>query len=415
VAETLHEGPDDLLEEGTVRTLGEAGILESDLWLRQLWEHAPDAMALSDASGTVLAANPAYYELYGYAPEEVLGRSFALIFPIEERAAAQAFYEEVFNSQIPPEVPRSIVRNKAGAERVVESRVVFVDMRGERKAMLSIIRDVTNEVSARHLAESAQADMQTLMFSLSHDVKSPLSVIKGHAQVLRRLMTRHGASPSPERVTETLMQIETNALRVAELVDELVEVATLDDGATLPLRPSPTDLMDVVRETVGRYRRLADRHTLVIEAKAESVPGVWDGRRLMRVVDNLVGNAIKYSPEGGVVTIRVASDHGSQAVPESNGFTESSDRAPPGVLLCVEDSGIGIAPDDLPHVFDRFRRGSNVPGAVVGSGIGLASVEQIVHQHGGHIDISSNVGEGTTVAVWLPLHQAGLEEQRDES
>lgn len=199
--------------------------------------------------------------------------------------------------------------------------------------------------------------------------------------------------------------------RVAELVDELVEVATLDEGASLPLRPSRIDLMDVVREAVGQYRRLADRHSLVIDARAESVPGMWDGRRLTRVVDNLLGNAIKYSPEGGVVTIRVASDDGSSLGPEPEQCTGSSRPKLPGVILCVEDTGIGIAPEDLPHVFDRFQRGSNVPGTVVGSGIGLTSVEQIVHQHGGHIDISSNVGAGTKVAVWLPLQQPDREER----
>jgi PAS domain S-box-containing protein len=412
VAKTLHFQPrNNLLAERTARTVLESGVLESGLWLKRLWEHAPDAMALSDASGTVLAANPAYYELYGYGPDEVLGKNFALIFPSEQRATAQAQYEEVFNSATPPSVPRSIVRSKAGLERVVESRVVFVEEGAERKAMLSTIRDVTDEVDARRLAERVQADLRTLLFSLSHDVKSPLSVIKGHAQVLRRLMMRNGAAPSRERLGETLLQIEANALRVAELVDELVEVATLDEGASLPLCPTQTDLMDVVREAVGRYRRLADRHSLVIDASAASVPGMWDGRRLMRVVDNLLGNAIKYSPEGGVITIRVASDHGSSLGPEPERCTESARPKLPGVVLCVEDTGIGIAPDDLPHVFDRFQRGSNVPGTVVGSGIGLTSVEQIVHQHGGHIDISSNVGAGTKVAVWLPLQRPDGEQR----
>ncbi|MBV9547329.1 MAG: PAS domain S-box protein [Chloroflexi bacterium] len=387
----------------------EAGVLDSALWLGQLWEQTPDAMALSDASGTVLAANPAYYELYGYAPDEVLGRNFAIIFPAEQRPAAQALYQEVFNSQTRPETPRSTVRNKAGAERVVESRVIFIGVGGERKAMLSIIRDVTDEVSAQRFAERAQTEMRALLFSLSHDVKSPLSVIKGHAQVLRRLMTRRDAAVSPERARETLMQIETNALRVAELVDELVEVATLDEGASLPLRVSQVDLMEVVHETVGRYRRLTDRHTLVIEARDQSVLGTWDERRVMRVIDNLLSNAIKYSPDGGLIRIRVAcADRPRFSV------AESSEQGLPGVDLCVEDNGIGIAPDDLPHVFDRFRRGRNVPETVVGSGIGLSSVDQIVRQHGGRIDISSNVGRGTTVAVWLPLHQPELDQAPDE-
>jgi PAS domain S-box-containing protein len=125
VAEILQiELGDDLRVERTARTVLEAGVLESDLWLRQLWEHAPDAMALSDASGTVLAANPAYYELYGYGPDEVVGKNFALIFPIEHRAAAQVQYQEIFDSEAAPPMSQSIVTSKAGLERVVESRVV---------------------------------------------------------------------------------------------------------------------------------------------------------------------------------------------------------------------------------------------------------------------------------------------------
>jgi PAS domain S-box-containing protein len=392
----------------------EADVSESDLWLRQLWEHAPDAMALSDPSGTVLAANPGYYELYGYGPDEVLGKNFALIFPCERRATARAQYREVFDSAVAPPISRSIVRSKAGLERVVESRVVYVEQHGKRTAMLSIIRDVTEEVAARRLGERAQAELRTLLFSLSHDLKSPLAVIKGHAQVLRRRMTRSGAAPSREHLGETLLQIETSALRVAELVDELVEVATLDEGASLPLRPSRIDLMQVVRETVERYRRLADRHTIIVKAAAESVPGTWDGRRLMRVIDNLLSNAIKYSPEGGAVTIRVATGRAPGDGRDIEPSTRSSKSARSGVVLRVEDVGIGIAPHDLPHVFDRFRRGSNVPGAVVGSGMGLTSVEQIVHQHGGHIDISSSVGAGTTVTVWLPWHVPDFEDRDGE-
>src|SRR5579864_8522591 len=106
-------------------------------------------MALSDAAGIVLAANPAYYELYGYRPEEVLGKSFALIFPADERAVAEAQYHEIFSSELPPSAVQSTVRSKGGVERVVESRVSFVDEGGQRKAMLSIIRDISDEVAAR--------------------------------------------------------------------------------------------------------------------------------------------------------------------------------------------------------------------------------------------------------------------------
>ena len=168
-----------------------------------------------------------------------------------------------------------------------------------------------------------------------------------------------------------------------------------------------------MRETVDRHQRLADRHRFVFEAEAESLPGQWDGQRLGRVLDNLLGNAMKYSPEGGLISVRVgrgqrpASQH-----PGDRALMDATDHASncTGVLLSVEDHGIGIPGDDLPHVFERFHRGANVPQTVVGSGIGLTSVAQIVHQHGGQITIASEVGRGTRVTIWLPLRTAALTE-----
>jgi PAS domain S-box-containing protein len=383
--------------------------------LRLLWEQTSDALALSDEAGIVLAANPAYHQLYGYGPDEVLGKSFAVIFPSEQRATAEAQYQEVFRSAVPPPVVQSTVRSKDGLERVVEARVSFVEEHGQRSAMLSMIRDVTEEVAARREAARAQRDLRAFLFSLSHDIKSPLAVIKGHAQVLRRQSARSAEPPSLERLADGLAQIEASALRVADLVDELVEVATMHEGDSVPLHPSHLDLVSIVRDTVDRHRQLAEQHQLVLEAGADSLPGLWDGPRLVRVLDNLLGNAIKYSPGGGLITVRVAIGRRpttqTAAAPASTTCTHDS-SACEGVLLSVEDNGIGIAPDDLPHVFERFHRGGNVPEAVVGSGIGLTSVEQIVQQHGGTIDLSSSLGSGTRVTVWLPMRQANPAEVR---
>ena len=380
--------------------------LEGYEWLRLLWEQTSEAMALSDAAGIVLAANPAYYKLYGFGPEEVLGKSFALIFPSDQRPRVEAEYREIFSSEMPPPVVQSTVRSKDGLERVVESRVSFVEDGGQRRAMLSIIRDITDEMAARAAAARAQPDLRAFLFSLSHDIKSPLSVIKGHAQVIRRQLARSAGPPRRERLTDALVQIEANAMRVADLVDELVEVATMQEGGTVPLRPSALDFVAVVRETIDRHQRLADRHRFTFEPAAESLPGQWDGPRLGRVLDNLLGNAVKYSPEGGVISVRAGLQErpivrAAAAGASSDAADDSSNCV--GVLLSVEDRGIGIPADDLPHVFERFHRASNVPQTVVGSGIGLTSVAQIVHQHGGEIAIASEMGSGTRVTVWLPL------------
>jgi PAS domain S-box-containing protein len=387
-----------------------ATVLERYEWLRLLWEQTSEAMALSDAAGIVLAANPAYYKLYGYEPEEVLGKSFALIFPTDQQPNAEAVYREIFGAALPPPVVQSTVRSKDGSDRVVESRVSFVEADGQRLAMLSIIRDITDEIAARNDAARAQHDLRAFLFSLSHDIKSPLSVIKGHAQVMRRQLGRSAQPPPRDGMTDALLQIEASALRVADLVDELVEVATIQEGGAVPLHRSALDFVSVVRESVERHQRLADGHRFIFEAIPETLPGQWDGPRLGRVLDNLLGNAVKYSPEGGPISVRV--DRGQRlAAQDYRGgawmdTTDGCSNEDVGVLLSVEDHGIGITGDDLPHVFERFHRGCNVPQTVVGSGIGLTSVAQIVDQHGGQIAIASEIGSGTRVTIWLPVCQS---------
>jgi PAS domain S-box-containing protein len=357
-------------------------------------------MALSDPSGVVVAANPAYYRLYGYGPDEVLGRSFALIFPPEQREWAEAQYRDLFQGEQAPPVIQSVVRSRDGRERVVESRASFLEEDGRRTAMLSIVRDVTDQVAAERAAARAEHNLQAVLFSLSHDIKSPLSVIKGHAQVLRRHINRKAETPPLDRLVKGLTQIETSAVDVAELVDELVTLATLEKGATLQLELSSSDLVETVRSSVERHQSLADQHRIALQLEIDSVPGLWDGRRLARVFDNLLSNAVKYSPAGGTITVNVA-----RATPDVSG-TSMDVGACDGVSVSVEDEGIGIEAQDLPHVFDRFRRGGNVPETVLGSGIGLSSVQQIVHLHRGTVNISSQPGAGTRVAVWLPIRQA---------
>lgn len=140
-----------------------------------------------------------------------------------------------------------------------------------------------------------------------------------------------------------------------------------------------------VRLREARRREEAARHQFRVEADPEPLIGSFDPVRLERVIDNLVSNAVKYSPLGGGVTLALRCQS-----------TASGTWA----VLTVRDEGLGIPAADLPHVFEPFRRASNV-GPISGRGIGLASARQIVEQHGGRIAVTSHEGTGTTVGVWL--------------
>jgi signal transduction histidine kinase len=152
----------------------------------------------------------------------------------------------------------------------------------------------------------------------------------------------------------------------------------------LQLALEPTDLVELARNVVEEHAQDVTRHKLLLDAHADEIIGLFDAARLERVLDNLIGNAIKYSPRGGDIRVDVsADDHWATIV--------------------VADNGVGIPQSDLPHVFEPFRRGTNVVGRISGTGIGLANAERIVQRHGGEISVGSTYGEGSTFTIRLPL------------
>jgi signal transduction histidine kinase len=238
---------------------------------------------------------------------------------------------------------------------------------------------------AHHRAEAATRIRDLLFASLSHDLKHPLTAIQGQAQLLRRRIGQLApdtAAPASER----LDRIDAATARMARMIEELVDLVHAESGEALALRREPTDLVALARAAVEEQRQPNPGHDLRLEADAPVVRGEWDQRRLERVLGNLLANAIKYSPEGGQIVVRVGLD-----------------AARKWGCLHVHDQGIGIPAGDLATVFEPFRRGANVNGRIDGSGVGLAGARQIVLAHGGTIEVTSCEGEGTNVEVRLPL------------
>src|SRR5690348_8410413 len=145
----------------------EGNAPQVDALLQAAWEASPDAMAVSDANGTVLAANAAYYRLYGYTPEEVLGHNFALIFPVEAREYAQELYIYMFRSPAISSPVESVARRADGYELFLESRYSFITREGERVAMISSIRDITERKQREEMLRDSQQVMQ-FMLEVTH-------------------------------------------------------------------------------------------------------------------------------------------------------------------------------------------------------------------------------------------------------
>jgi len=243
------------------------------------------------------------------------------------------------------------------------------------------------QTSHRAESETYQASRlrDHLLASASHDVRSPLASAKLLIHLLQRQADR--GTIEPGHLRERLDLIGANLDRVSALIGELLDVARLQGGSPLELHTAPMDLVPLVRRLVAGSRETAGDGRIALLADQESLLGDWDASRLERALQNLVNNAIQYSSAGSEVLIRLTREQGDHQ---------------PRAVISVEDRGLGIPREDLPHIFEWFRRGRNVQ-HISGTGVGLASAKQVVEQHGGSLEVRSNPGGGTTFTMRLPL------------
>jgi PAS domain S-box-containing protein len=242
------------------------------------------------------------------------------------------------------------------------------------------------ERDAHAEAQTALRVRDEFLASVTHDLKTPLTTIRGRTQLLLRLAERGAVDPA--RFAEGLHRIDRVTSRMVALVGELVDLSRLETGRSLDLDRRPADLVALLRGTVADHQRLSPRHTLAVDTAWPAVVATVDAARLERVISNLLSNAVKYSPNGGRVAVTL-----------DRRLDADGDWA----VISVADDGLGIPAADLPRVFERFHRGGNVAGRIEGAGIGLAGAKQIIEQHGGTIAVTSREGEGTTVTLRLPL------------
>ena len=263
----------------------------------------------------------------------------------------------------------------------------------------TVNRAIERRELRRRLLELEEVDrLKTQFISMaSHELRTPLTAVSGFIQVARRRITRAAAQDDPNvdwkqeatRAAETLELAQRQSRRLGRLVDELLDVSRLQQGR-VELQPSDVDLVVALREVVDRMRLLSTTHTIELDTEIETAIARVDRDRIDQVFENLVGNAVKYSPSGGRVLVRL----------EAQG-----DEA----RISVTDQGIGIAPDELERIFNIFYRSPDPrAGHVGGLGLGLYIGREIITRHGGKLWAESppGTGSGSTFYVSLPLLSA---------
>jgi signal transduction histidine kinase len=328
----------------------------------------PQASAvLAGASGSDVVQLPEGASLVAYAPISEYGFGAIITEPVSSAFAA--------------------ARRVAWQRAAVLAAILFTIgalawALGGRVAQL-YQRALNARAEAERLAgelRHAVATRDDFLASAAHDLRNPLAAIRGAADLVERMLER-GDVPRG-RLEASIAHIQSASRRIGAMLDALLDLAQLQLGRPLELRKDLQDVAALAREVVAQAQQASPKHTIQLDAPSELIALV-DGARLQRVVENLVVNAVKYSPEGGEVGI-VLREEGAELV------------------LSVHDRGIGIPPSEVEAVFERFRRGSNVAGRIGGTGIGLAGARQIVEQHGGSVQVTSALGSGSTFTVRLP-------------
>ena len=241
-------------------------------------------------------------------------------------------------------------------------------------------RLLAREREARAAAEAAVRARDEVLRIVAHDIGNGLSAVKIHASVLDRTLPAGGDG---EAARKRVTAIRNTIAQMDRLRQDLLDVAAIEAGR-LSAEPAPLSLAEVVEEVLEGLAALAAEKGLTVErAVPPSLPDAWaDRERVAQVLGNLVGNAIKFTPSGGCVSVAAS--------------------ALDGVLrVSVADTGPGIPAEHLPHVFDRFWQARSTRRA--GAGLGLAIARGIVEAHGGEIGVESEVGRGTTFAFTLPV------------
>src|SRR5262249_21544831 len=232
--------------------------------------------------------------------------------------------------------------------------------------MTAFMTDITERKHTYEQLQQANRLKDEFLATLSHELRTPLTVILGYARMLRSGMVEEEKQP------QAIAILERTATSLTQIVNDVLDVSRIISGK-IRLHVTAVDLAAVVRDAVTTMRPAADAKGVRIEAAfaAGAVPLSGDADRLQQVVWHLVSNAVKFTPGGGGVEVRVGS-------------------APAGVELVVSDTGIGIPPGFLPHIFERFRQADSGPTREYrGLGLGLAIARHIVELHGGTVHASS--------------------------
>jgi len=324
-----------------------------------------------DELGRISFVNPAGARMLGWEPEDLLGRDACATLCVQ--AHDQCPLDMVKN--VGDVVTQSETEYKSRGGAGVQVEITAAPMAGSNGGHGAVVafRDITE----RHVVEVMK---QEFVASVSHELRTPLTSIRGSLE----LLADGEAGELPPTAHEIVAMAQRGSERLSRLVNDIIDIERLEAGS-FRITPTPQDIGPLVEATVASLQALAEKGHVTLVVEQARGHALCDSDRVAQALVNLVGNALKFTPPGGVVRINATPDDHE-------------------VRFAITDEGRGIPPDELEAIFERFHQVSRADARKGGTGLGLTITKSIVERHGGHIWVESEVGVGST--FWFTLPQA---------
>ena len=354
-------------------------------WLAAIVESSDDAIASKTLDGIVTSWNPGATRLFGYEPQEIIGRPITTIIPPELHAEEIEILARLRRGERIDHY-ETVRITKDG--RRIDISLTISPIRGGDDTIIGaskIARDITERKRGESVLREADRRKDEFLATLAHELRNPLAPICAAAVLLK-----NAKSLAPELRAATAI-LERQARQMTHLVDDLLDVSRITSGR-IRLHPEPVEIKELLKTVIETYRHSADtaRHQIVLSASAESVYVSGDRIRLTQIISNIFHNAVKYTPPGGKIEMALRTED-------------------PHAVVSIRDNGMGIPAEMLDHIFEPFAqldRSYERPDA--GLGIGLTLAKRLADLHGGRIEVrSAGRGKGTEFVIRLPAIAAG--------
>ncbi len=372
------------------RNLNEARqhLLQESEYARNVVQCITDGIIALDATGRIRTWNRAMADRYGVSETDVLGRNLFEAFPALDQEGLKKELDRLLRGEC-----REFTLNRFEHETLRRGRVVLnirgsalLDQTNEIEGAVLAIEDVSDRVALAQEVQQAEklAVVGQLAAGIAHQIGTPLNVISGSAEYL--MMEWGTEKQRPHELEIIVAQTD----RITKLIQQLLNFARPTRMELEPLK-----LNDLLREVLGLAEHPIVRGQISVQTEfQEGLPLITgDGNQLEQALLNIVINAWHAMPDGGTLTLR------TRAAPAPDRLRRSGRPAAPGVEASIEDTGTGISPEHLPHIFDPF---FSTKGVGKGTGLGLAISRRIVMDHHGSIEVASELGKGTRFTIWLP-------------